>query len=136
MSHQSANAPRLAATGVVPLENLIGPPPKGFAPLDQFREAQLLTAEPHGCLSAHLSADSRTGAQLVQHYRYENNGENYEERIRQMVDRGGWAEADAVVVELGLCLVPDGIGLAVRERHSVAVAFCHGMAAPIARVGL
>ena len=93
-------------------------------------------AEEQGRTADHLSADSRTSAQLVQQYRNENTGESHKDRIRQMVDSGGWAEADAVVGELGRCLVPDGIGRAVRERHSVAAAFCHGMAAPIARVGL
>ena len=93
-------------------------------------------AEEQGRTADHLSADSRTSAQLVQHYRNENTGESHKDRIRQMVDSGGWAEADAVVVELGLWRVADGIGLAVLDRRSVAAAIYHGVEAPIARVGL
>ncbi len=53
-----------------------------------------------------------------------------------MVGRCGWDEADAVVVELGISCVNDCIGLAVRERRSVASAFCHKLTASIARAGL
>ena len=57
------------------------------------------------------------------------------ERIRKMVDLGGWSEADAFIVLIGFASVGLGIGLAVRERRTVAVAICHGVHAPIARVG-
>jgi hypothetical protein len=42
-----------------------------------------------------------------------------------MVDRGGWAESDAVAVLLVFFYVSDVIGLAVRERRCFAAAFCH-----------
>ena len=47
-----------------------------------------------------------------------------------MVDSSGWTEADAVLVQLGLSFVPRGIGLAVRERRSLAAAISHGLYAP------
>ena len=53
-----------------------------------------------------------------------------------MVERGGWAEADAGVVRLGLEFVGRGIGLAVRERRTEAAAIFHGLYASIARVGM
>ena len=45
------------------------------------------------------------------------DGGRNEKRIRAMVERGGWVEADAVVVRLGIHFVALGIGLAVRDRR-------------------
>ena len=114
---------------------LVDPPPAGVAPLDQFRAALLLTDEAEGEPPNPYTL-TRTNAELLQFYRYENTGGACEKCIREMDDRGGWPEADAAVGELGLCVIPAGIGLAVRERRCFAAAFCHGVAAPIARVGL
>jgi hypothetical protein len=51
-----------------------------------------------------------------------------------MIFRGGWAEADAMVVVLSLSNAR-GAGLAVRTRQTVAAAICHGLHASIERAG-
>jgi hypothetical protein len=117
------------------LTELVGPPPAGVAPLDQFREALMLTNEANGRPPG-LGFLQRTNAVLLQLYRHQAEGGYHERRIRAMVDRCGWAEADAAVVELCLLRVSMGIGLAVRERRTVAAAICHGAHASIALMGL
>ena len=52
-----------------------------------------------------------------------------------LVDRDGWTEADAAVVELGLQFTESGVGLAVRERRSVITAIYHGVSTPLALAG-
>ena len=53
-----------------------------------------------------------------------------------MANRGGWREADATVVELGLALVANGITLAVHERRREAAQIFHGVHALIERAGV
>ena len=119
------------------LTELIGPPPEGVAPLDQFREALQLVNEADG-RPPNEDILKHTSAEVVWdlwHIRYEaGKGRDHEKSIRRMV-RGGWVESDAVGVELGLHFVSSGIGLAVRERRTVAAAMCHGVYASIARMG-
>jgi hypothetical protein len=130
---QSTSAPRLIPR-LAPLEERIGPPPADVAPLDQFREALLLTNEVDG-LPPSAYTLQLTNAELLQLYRHEVNGGYHEQNICSMVDRGGWAKADAVLVRLLLSFVARGIGLAVCERRTAAAAICHGVHASIARVG-
>ena len=120
------------------LVELVGPWPDGVAPLDQFREALQLVDEADGRPpNAHIL--KFTSAELVwdlRHVRYATGDthRDHEESIRVMI-HGGWAESDAVGVELGLHFVSRGIGLAVREHRTVAAAICHGVYASIACVG-
>ncbi len=90
---------------------------------DQYREDYPLAIEEQGnpLTASELSA---TNAELLQ-MKMPRRGENNADRIRKMVNRGGWAEADAFVVQLGLSLVAVGIGLAVRERRTAAAAICN-----------
>lgn len=53
-----------------------------------------------------------------------------------MVDRGGWVEADAVLVKFCRSLVNRSVGIAVHERRTIAAAFFHGLHASIALVGI
>lgn len=52
-----------------------------------------------------------------------------------MVDRSGWSEADAAVVELGLSVVVSCVGLAVCERRREVAPICHVVHGPIVRAG-
>lgn len=78
-------------------------------------------------MQVHCSALCSNAEMLQEHMR-EGDGRYYLQRIRTMVERGGWTEADAIVVQLGLWVVaPRGIGFVVRTRRTVASAFCHGL---------
>ena len=116
------------------LTEFVGPPPAGVAPLDQIREAMLLSDEATE-RPPNAGALERTNNDLLRYYRHEADGGYREQNIRTMVDRGGWAEVDAVVVELCLSRIAPGIGLAVRERRTVAAVICHGLYLSIACVG-
>jgi hypothetical protein len=99
LQRSSILAPRL-----LPLADRIGPPPEGIAPLDQFREALLLTAEANG-RPPNATTLQRSNAELLQLYQHEHGGGYHEQRIRAMVEFGGYAEAEAVAVQFGLSLV-------------------------------
>ena len=99
MAGQATSAPRLA-TLRVSLDDLVGPPPKGVAPLEQFREALLLDDEADG-LPPDAGTLQRTNAKLLQLCRY-NDGGYHTRIIRRMVLHDGWAEADATVEEFSL----------------------------------
>lgn len=68
----------------------------------------------------------RIKAELLQLYRYEEDNGHHERRVRIMVDRRGWVEADAFIVVLGIFVVAISIGFAVRERRHGLAALCHG----------
>ena len=102
---------------------MVGSPPNGVAPLNQFCEAWLLACEAMGVYRCAPSSN----AEVLQEHMRVGDSHYYLQRIRTMVERGGWAEADATVVQLGLWVVARGIGFAVRTRRTVASAFCHGM---------
>lgn len=65
-----------------------------------------------------------------------HDGGYRKQHIRTMAERGRWAEADVVIVELGLLCVVRGIGLAVRECRTVASGICHELYTSIARISL
>ena len=127
----SAIAPQLR---LQTLAELVCQPPEGIAPLDQFREALLLCHEAEGNPPSPFHLE-RTNAELLLYYRHELAGGFYEQRIRDMVNRDGWVEADATVVQLGISVVAAGIWLAVRERRREAAPICYRVHGPTVRAG-
>lgn len=97
------------------LEDFIGPPPAGVAPLDTFRDALLARGPAEGGDASREFDLSRTNAELLRYYRHEKGFGFHEARICEMV-RKGWEEDDAAVAVLGLWYAPCKGGAASGSR--------------------